>query len=70
MTTKRLSRKQIIITMNNKNKLQFMKDSSFHIANINRALKSIKSEIVADFMRVENSRIIITTNKVATFLDL
>jgi len=46
-----------------------MKDSSSYIVNINRALKSIKSEIVADFARVENSGIIITTNKVATLLD-
>ena len=69
MTTKGPSRKQIIIPMNNKNKLQFMKDSSSYIANINRALKSIKSEIVADFARVENSGIIITTNKVAAPLD-
>ena len=69
MTTKKPSRKQIIIPMNNKNKLQFMKDSSSYIANINRVLKSIKSEIVADFARVENSGIIITTNKVAVPLD-
>jgi len=56
--------------MNNKNKLQFIKNSSSYIANINRALKNIKSEIVADFTRVENSDIVITTNKVATPLDL
>ena len=55
--------------MNNKNKLQFMKDSSSYIVNINRALESIKSEIVADFARVENSGIIIITNKVAAPLD-
>jgi len=42
---------------------------TLHIANINRVLKSIKSEIVADFARVENSGIIITTNKVAAPLD-
>ena len=40
MTMKRLSRKQIIIPMNNKNKTQFMKEFSTHIANINRALKT------------------------------
>ena len=56
--------------MNNKNKLQFIKNSSSHIANINRALKNIKFEIVADFARVENSGIVITTNKVAASLDL
>ena len=70
MTTKGPSRKQIIIPMNNKNKLQFIKNSSSYIANINRTLKNIKSKIVTDFNRVENSGIIITTNKVATLLDL
>ena len=70
MTTKEPSRKQIIIPMNNKNKLQFIKNLSSHIANINRILKNIKSKIVADFNRVENSGIIITTNKVAAPLDL
>jgi len=70
MTTKEPSRKQIIIPMNNKNKLQFIKNLSSHIANINRILKNIKSKIVADFNRVANSGIIITTNKVAAPLDL
>ena len=70
MTTKEPSRKQIIIPMNNKNKLQFIKNLSSHIANINRILKNIKSKIIADFNRVENSGIIITTNKVAAPLDL
>lgn len=70
MTTKEPSRKQIMIPMNNKNKLQFIKNLSSHIANINRILKNIKSKIVADFNRVENSGIIITTNKVAAPLDL
>ena len=56
--------------MNNKSKLQFIKNLSSHIANINRILKNIKSKIVADFNRVENSGIIITTNKVAAPLDL
>ena len=70
MTTREPSRKQIIIPMNNKNKLQFIKNLSSHIANINRILKNIKSKIVADFNRVANSGIIITTNKVAAPLDL
>jgi len=56
--------------MKNENKSRFIKDSSSYITNINRALKSIKSEIVADFIRMENSGIIITTNKVVAPLDL
>ena len=47
-----------------------MKESSAHIANINRALRNIKSEVVTDFVQVENSDIIITTNKIVTLLDL
>ena len=47
-----------------------MKKSSAHIYNINRVLKNIKSEIVADFIRLDNKGIIITTNKVASMLDL
>jgi len=41
-----------------------------HITNINRALKDIKSDIVADFICADNRNIAITTNKVATNLDL
>jgi len=47
-----------------------MKESSAHIANINKALKNIKSEVVANFAQLENSGIVITTNKVAVSLDL
>jgi len=67
---KRLSRKQIIILMNIDNKTQFMKDSNAYVANINRALKNIKSKVVADFVQSENSDIVITTNKVAVSLNL
>ena len=58
MTTKELLRKQVIILMNN-NKSQFMKDSSVHIANINRALKNIKLEVIIDFVQLEQSDIVI-----------
>jgi len=48
MTMKRLSKKQIIIPMNINNRIQFMKESSAHIANINRALKisNLKSLLI------------------------
>jgi len=45
--------------MNNKNKSQFMKDSNVHIANINRALRNIKSEVITDFVQLEQSDIVI-----------
>ena len=50
MTTKRPSCKQVIVPMNIDNIRKFLKDSSTHIININRALKSIKSNVMADFI--------------------
>ena len=44
--------------------------SSKYIANINRALKYIKSDIMADFLWKDNKVLVITTNKVAAMLDL
>ena len=47
-----------------------MLSSSKHVSNINRALKNIKSEILADFVCTDHCRLIITTNKVASQSDL
>jgi len=44
--------------------------SSKHIANINKALKDIKSDIVADFIWAASWCLTITTNKVMFTLDL
>ena len=41
-----------------------------YVTNINKVLKDIKSNIVADFIYVDNRDMVITTNKVATNLDL
>lgn len=41
-----------------------------YIANINRFLKDIKSEISADFIHSNNKRVIITTNKIAFTSDM
>ena len=70
MITREPSRKQVIVSMNAENRNCFMKDSSAHVSNINRALKNIKSEIITDFVRLDNRSIIITTNKVSSTLDL
>ena len=70
MMTKRPSRKQVIIPISNENKARFMKSSSKHIANLNRALKNIKLDIIADFVYMDQAGITIITNKVATSLDL
>jgi len=48
----------------------FVKKSTIHITNINRALKNIKSDVMADFIWVEKNGIIISTNKVTNSLDL
>jgi len=41
-----------------------------HIANINRLLKDIKSDVMADFIQADQRDLVITTNKVAVILDL
>ena len=50
MTTKSSSQKHVIVPMSNDNKTRFIKDSSNHITNINRALKNIKLEVIANFI--------------------
>jgi len=70
MTTKGLSRKQVIIPMNNNIAKKFIKNSSSHIANINYALKTIKSNTIANFIRVNSKGIIITTNNISSGSDL
>jgi len=56
--------------MNATNANNFMNDSSTHVTNVTRALKNIKLEVMADFIRMEKSGLVITTNKVASNLDL
>ena len=70
MTTKGLSRKQVIILMNNINKKNFIKESSVHISNINRALKNIKIEVMINFVRLDSNSIIIMINKVTLTSEL
>ena len=41
-----------------------------HITNINRALKNIKSDILADYVQQESTDVIIVTNKVALSSNL
>jgi len=50
MTIKDLSRKQIIIPMNDANINNFIRESSTYITNMNRALKNIKMDIMFDFV--------------------
>ena len=70
MTTKGPSRKQVTVPINADNSKNFIKDSSSHVSNINRALKNIKSDVIADFICSDNKDMVITTNKVASPLNL
>jgi len=44
--------------------------SNKYVSNINKALKDIKSDILADFIQANNKGLKITTNKVISTLDL
>ena len=70
MTTKGPFQKQVIVPMNTTNTNNFINDSSTHVTSINRVLKNIKSEVMANFIHIEKSGLVITTNKVASNLDL
>ena len=65
MTTKSPSYKQIIVSMGKNNTNKFMAFASNHIPNINRALKNIKSDVLADYVQQESTSITIVANKVA-----
>ena len=70
VTTKGPSRKQIIISMRKNNSNIIVSQVNIHISNINRLLKGVKSEILADFIYFNNRKFIITTNKSAATSDL
>jgi len=70
MTTKELFRKQIIVPMSGDNINVIISQTNMHILNINRLLKTIKSNISADFICFDNKEVIITTNEMATTLDM
>ena len=65
MTTKRPSRKQVIIPISGENINSFMRSSSFHVANINRLLCNAKLDILVDYIQSDNTGIMVITNKVA-----
>ena len=56
--------------MSSDNTKNFAKDSSIYIININQSLRKIKSDIMADFIYIDNKGIIIFTNKITSLLDL
>ena len=70
MMTKGPSHKQIIFPMSNNNMVKFIKNSSIHVANINRNLKNMKSEVLVDFIWADPVGITIVTNKVSQASNL
>ena len=70
MTTKGPSRKHIIIPMSSDNVSSFMKNSSLHVANINRSLWNAKTDVLVDYICSDNTGISVVINKVAQQLDM
>ena len=70
MTTRELSRREVIISMTKVNTKLIVNSAYIHISNINNCLKNAKSDIIADFIWINVNGIVITTNKPAKNLDL
>ena len=68
--TKDPSRKQVIIPMSRENINTFMKNSSLHVANINRLLCNAKSDVLVDYIWSDPIGVIIITNKVSQQSDM
>ena len=56
--------------MSSQNANMIMAKSNVWIVNINRLLKNVKSDVLANFICVYNKEIVITTNKVVVTLVL
>ena len=56
--------------MNGDNVSSFMKNSSLHVANINRNLQNTKSDVLVDYLCSDNSGITVITNKVVQQSDM
>jgi len=70
MTTKEPLYKQIIFPIGKDNITKLIAFSSNHIVNLNRALKNIKSEVIADYVCSKPIGITIVISKIASSLDL
>ena len=70
MMTRGLSREEVIIPIAKHITELIINSAHTHISNVNKCLKISKSDIVADFIRITNNRIVITTNKPANDLNL
>ena len=65
MMTKGPSRKQVIILMSGDNINNFIKNSSLHVANINRLLHNAKSDVLINYIQLDPTGVIFVTNKVS-----
>jgi len=70
MTTKSPLQKQIIVSMSQDNISKFIASFSSYIANINKALRNIKLDIMADHVQLEPIGVTIVTNKAALLSNL
>jgi len=70
MTTKGLSKKQIIVLISEVNINNILTLVNKHVANTKRALKNIKSNILVDFIYLDKLGITIVSILVALQLDL
>lgn len=70
MTTKKLSRKQIVVSMGSNNVERVMAKSNTNIVDINRLLKGVKSEVSVNFICSDNKGLLLITNKVAASSNL
>jgi len=70
MTTKGPSRKHVIIPMSSDNVSSFMKNSSLHVANINRSLRNAKTDVLVNYICSNNTGISVIVNKVAQQSDM
>ena len=65
MTTKGPSRKHIIIPMSSENAASFMRNLFLNVANINRELQNTRTDVLVDYIKSDNTGIVVITNKVA-----
>ena len=70
MTIKYPSIRQVLVLMSSDNVTKIIALFNKHIANINRALKKIKSEVMTGFIGADNKYLSIITNKVTFNSDL
>ena len=70
MMTKGPFRKQVIIPMSGENVIIFMKNSSLHVANINRLLRNAKLNILVNYIQSDPIGVTITTNKISQQSDM